>query len=113
MARTNAENQKAFRDRRRERATKQQEKVQKAIDTMPPEYAADCKMWVSPPAINGERPQINWDIGRETAHLIKAHANSHGVTIDEVLYEIGVQFFIGRPKLYAAMKSAKINVSSN
>ncbi len=87
--------------------------VQKAIDTMPPEYAADCKMSVSPPSINGERPQINWDIGRETVHLIKAHANAHGVTIDEVLYEIGVQFFIGRPKLYWAMKDAKIKISNN
>ena len=92
---------------------KRREKVQAAIDTMPPEYAADCKVSASPPSINGERPQINWDIGRETAHLIKAHANSHGVTIDEVLYGIGVQLFIGRPKLYAAMKSAKINVSNN
>ena len=113
MARTNAENQKAFRDRRRERATKQQEKVQKAIDTMPPEYAADCKMWVSPPRIGGERPQIHWDIGALTHGLIEAHAVAHEVTIDEVLYEIGVQYFIGRPKLYWAMKHAKINVSDN
>ena len=109
MAKTNAENQKAWRVRERER----RENVRKAVDTMPPEYAADSKMWVSPPAVGGERPQINWDIGRETADKIEAHASLYGVTLDEVLYEIGVQFFIGRPKLYWAMKAAKINITNN
>ena len=84
-----------------------------AVDTMPPELAADCKMWISPPGLDDERPRINWDIGRETAHLIKAHANAYGVTIDEVLYEVGRQFCMKKPQLYWAMKSAKINISNN
>ena len=87
--------------------------VQKAIDTMPPEYAADCKLWISPPAIGQERPRINWDMGAETHALTKAHAESHGVSLDEVMYEIGVQFCIKRPHLYWAMKSAKIKISPN
>ena len=84
------------------------ENVQKAIDTMPPEYAADCKMWIAPPKPNQDRPTINWDIGAETQALIKAHAESHGVTLDEVLYEVGVQFCMTRPNIYWAMKAAKI-----
>ena len=87
--------------------------VQKAIETMPPEYADDCKMRIAPPGPNDERPRINWDIGRETAHLIKEHANAHGVTIDEVLYEVGRQFCMAKPKLYWAMKSAKIIITDN
>ena len=88
-------------------------RVLKAIDTMPPGLADDCKMWISPPRPNDERPRINWDIGRTTAHLIKEHANAHGVTIDEVLYEVGVQFCMKRPDIYWAMKSAKIRITDN
>ena len=87
--------------------------VQKAIESMPPEYAADCKMWASPPGPSDERPRINWEIGAKTNALMEAHAKTYGVTLDDVLYEIGVQWFITRPKLYWAMKSAKINVSDS
>ena len=87
--------------------------VQKAIDTMPPEYAGDCEMRIGPPGPNDARPRINWDIGAETHALMKAHAEAHGVTIDDVLREIGVQFCMKRPAIYWAMKSAKINVTDN
>ena len=107
----NRKRQQRARDKARDKV--QREKVQKAIETMPPEYADDCKMWVSPPSLNGERPQIHWDIGAETHALIEAHAKTCGVTLDEVLYETGVQYFITRPRLYGAMKSAKINISAN
>ena len=85
----------------------------KAIDAMPPEWADDCKMWVSPPGLKDERPRVNWDIGRATAELIEAHAKTYGVTLDEILREVGVQFVIDRPQLYLAMKNAKIIVSDN
>ena len=87
--------------------------LQKAIDTMPPELAEDCHMWISPPGLTDQRPRVNWDIGVKTNALIEAHAEAHGVTLDEVLYEIGVQFCITRPHIYWAMKSAKITVSDN
>ena len=87
--------------------------VLKAIDTMPLEWTDDCKLWLSPPGPQDERPRINWEIGAKTNALIEAHAKSHGVTLDDVLYEIGVQCFNRRPKLYWAMKHAKINVSDN
>ena len=89
------------------------EKVQKAIDTLPPEYAADCEMWISPPGPKDERPRINWNIRAETNALIEAHAKSYGVTLDDVLYEIGVQFCMKRPDIYWAMKSAKVKISDN
>ena len=108
---TNRKRQQRARDKvRSENVNKA---VLKAIDTMPPEYADDCKMWVSPPGPEDERPRVNWDIGAKTNALIEAHAKSHGVTLDDVLYEIGVQYFITRPKLYWAMKHAKINVSDS
>ena len=105
--------QRQQRKRDKERLLKQREKVQKAIDTMPPEFATDSKLSVSPPLPHEERPRINWDIGKETNDLMEAHAALHGVTLDEILYEVGVQYFIGRPNLYWAMKSAKITVSNN
>ena len=87
--------------------------VLKAIETMPPEYAADCKMWVRPPGPNDERPRVEWDIGAKTNALMEAHAKSYGVTLDEVLYEVGRQFCMKRPDIYWAMKNAKINISDN
>ena len=54
-------------------------------------------------------PRINWDIGEAMHALIEAHAKTYGVTLEDVLYEIGVQWFIKRPNLYWAMKAAKIN----
>ena len=84
-----------------------------AVETMPPELAADCKMWIAPPGLNDTRPRINWDIGAETHALIEAHAESYGVTLDDVLYEVGRQFCMKRPDIYWAMKSAKINISNN
>ena len=98
-----------YRARKKERRVD----VQKAVESMPPEYADDCKMWISPPGPKDERPRINWDIGRATADLMAAHAKTYGVTIDQVLYEIGVQFCIAKPQLYWAMKSAKIIISDN
>ena len=89
------------------------ENVQKAIDTMPPEYADDCRMWISPPGPTDQRPRVNWNIGAKTHGLIEAHAKSYGVTLDAVLYEIGVQFAIKRPDIYWAMKAAKITVSGS
>ena len=88
-------------------------KVQKAIDTMPPEYAADCKLWIAPPGPNDERPRIEWSIKKRTHGLIEAHAKSYGATLDEVLYEMGRQFCMKRPDIYWAMKSAKIKISPN
>ena len=88
-------------------------KVLKAIETMPPEYAADCKMWISPPGPEDDRPRVNWDIGAKTHALIEDHAKFYGVTLDELLREVGVQFCIKRPNIYWAMKSAKIIVSNN
>ena len=103
--------QQRVRDKgRRERAAKA---LQKAIDTMPPELAADCRLWISPPEPKDERPRINWDIGAKTHALIEAHAKSHGVTLDAVLYEVGLQFCMRRPDIYRAMQSAKITVSDN
>ena len=110
---TNAKRQREFQARRKKHNQVKREKVQKAIDTMPPELAADCRLSVSPPGPKDERPRMNWDIGAKTNALIEAHAKSHGVTLDDVLYEVGVQYFITRPRLYAAMKSAKITVSDN
>ena len=101
------------RDRDKGQSKSVKKAAQKAIDAMPAEWADDCKMWVSPPGPNDERPRINWDIGAVTHALMEAHAKSYGVTIDDVLYETGVQYFITRPKLYWAMKSAKINISPN
>ena len=106
---TNAKRQREFQARRLEQKRVKLAKVQKAIDTMPPEYADDCKMWASPPGPEDERPRINWDIGEATHALIEAHAKTYGVTLEDVLYEIGVQWFIKRPNLYWAMKAAKIN----
>lgn len=87
--------------------------VQKAIDTMPTEFADDCRLWIAPPKPTAERPTIEWDIGARTHARMKAHAESHGVTIDEVLHEVGVQYCIKRPDIYWAMKNAKINISPN
>ena len=87
--------------------------VQKAIDTLPPEWADDCKMWVSPPGAKDKRPRVNWDIGAETHALIEAHAKTYGVTLDDVLREVGIQFCMKRPDIYWAMKSAKITISDN
>ena len=101
------------RDRDRGQSKSVKKAVQKAIDTMPPEWWADCKFSVSPPGPTDERPRMNWDVGAKTNALIEAHAESHGVTLDDILYEVGVQWFITRPKLYWAMKSAKINISDN
>ena len=86
-------------------------KVQAAMDTMPPEYAADCKMRVSPPVLGGKGPSVLFDLSRTTADLIEAHAKAHGVTFDELLRQVGVRCFLPRPKLYAAMKAAKMTAS--
>ena len=103
--------QQRVRDKgRRERAS---QALQRAVDTMPPELAKDCRMWISPPGPEDQRPRVNWDIGAKTNELMEAHAASHGVTLDAVLYEIGLQFCMRRPDIYWAMKSAKINVSDN
>ena len=88
-------------------------KVLKAIETMPPELAADSKMWISPPLLGEDRPRVNWDVGRATADLMEAHAKTYGVTLDEVLHEIGVQFCIARPHIYWAVKRAKIHITDN
>ena len=87
--------------------------VLKAIESMPPEYADDCKMWISPPGLKDKRPRINWDIGAKTNALMETHAETYGVTLEAVLRQIGLQFVIERPRLYWAMKSAKINVSDS
>ena len=87
--------------------------VIKAVDTIPPEWADDCKMWVSPPGPDDARPRVNWDIGKATADLIEAHAKTFGVTLEDVLREVGTRFLMDRPQLYWAMKSAKINISEN
>ena len=91
------------------RGGERKEKVQQAIDAMPLEWMADCKMWIAPPRPDQERPTVNWDIGAETNALIEDHAKTYGVTLDEVLLEIGVLFCIKRPDIYWAMKAAKIN----
>ena len=109
MAKTGTQRTTEWRNKKKERRMT----VQKAIDTMPSEYAADCKMWIAPPGLKDERPRINWDIGAETHALIETHAKAHGVTLDEVLYEVGVQYAIKRPDIYWAMKSAKITISNN
>ena len=101
------------RERDKERSTSLNKAVQKAIDTMPPEWADDCKMWISPPRPTDERPRINFDIGADTNALMEAHVKTYGVTLEDVLREIGVQFAIKWPRLYWAMKAAKIVVSDS
>ena len=101
------------RARDKERRERLRMKAQKAIDTLPPELAADCKLWISPPGPNDERPRFNWDIGALTHARMEAHAIAYGVGIDDVLYEIGVLTCIKWPRLYWAMKNAKINISNN
>ena len=122
MAQTGAERVQRHRVKQRarikeleakERSENVDKEVQEALDTMPPELAADCKLTVAPPGPKDERPRINWDIGAETHALMAAHAKAHGVTIDAVLYEIGVQFCMKRPDIYWAMKSAKIEITDN
>ena len=100
-------------DRERQRNEGVSKELLKALEAMPPELAADCKMWIAPPGPNQERPTINWDIGAETHALMSAHADAYGVTMDEVLREIGVQYCIRRPDIYWAMKAAKINIIPN
>ena len=95
---------------RRERAATA---LQRAIDTLPEALAADCRLWISPPGPKAERPRINWDIGAETHALMEAHAKAHGVTLDEVLYEVGLQFCMRRPDIYWAMKAAKVRINEN
>ena len=108
---TNRKRQQRARDKvRSENVTKE---VQKAIDTMSPEWADDCKMWVSPPGPKDKRPRVNWDIGAKTNALMEAHAKTYGVTLEDILREIGLQFIIQRPQLYWAMKAAKIIVVDN
>ena len=109
MAKTNVERQRDFRDRKKERRMR----VFLAIESLPPEYAADCKLWIAPPGLKDERPSVNWDIGAKTHALMADHADAYGVTISELLHEIGVQFGIKNYKMYWAMKSAKINISDN
>ena len=109
MAKTNLERQKAFKARRKMHKAQ----VIDAVETLAPELAADCKLWIAPPGPKDQRPRINWDIGPDTHAAMDAHAKSYGVTLDEVLYEIGVQFCMKRPDIYWAMKSAKINISAN
>ena len=104
---TNAKRQRAFQARRQEHGRK----VKQALDTMPPEWADDCKISASPPGPKDKGPRVNWDIGPKTNALILAHAKSHGVTLDDVLYGIGLQLFDRRPKLRKALMSAKIVVS--
>ena len=108
---TNRKRQQRARDRVRSENVNAD--VLKAVDTMPPDYADDCKMWISPPGPNDERPRVHWDIGATTHALIEAHAKAHGVTLDEVLYEVGRQFCMKRPDIYWAMKSAKIEITDN
>ena len=105
--------QKQYKARERAKKKIMDAKVLEAISTLPPEYADDCKMWIAPPGLNDKRPRINWDIGAETHALIEAHAKFHGVTLDDVLYEVGRQYCMKRPDIYWAMKSAKINISAN
>ena len=109
MAKTGTQRTTEWRKKKKERRMT----VQQAIETLPPELAADCKMWIAPPGLKDERPRINWDIGALTHARMEAHAIAYGVTLDEVLYEVGVQFAIKRPDIYWAMKSAKINISDN
>ena len=99
--------------RHREKQRVAKKALQQAIDTLQPEWADDCKMWISPPGPKDKRPRINWDIKTKTHALIEAHANAHGVMLDEVLYEVGRQFCMKRPELYWAMKAAKIEVSDS
>ena len=80
---------------------------------MPPGLADDCKMWISPPGPKDERPSAKWDIGAKTHELMDAHAKAHGVTLDDVLRQVGLQFAIKLPDIYWAMKSAKITISDN
>ena len=105
--------QRQYKARESAKKKSMKEKVELAISTLPPELAANCKMWIAPPGLKDERPRINWDIGEPTHAAIAAHAEAHGVTLDQVLYEIGFQFCIKRPDIYWAMKSAKINISAN
>ena len=113
MATSAKERKRQQRVRDKARSENVNKAVQQAIDTMPPEYAADCRMWISPPGPKDERPRVNWDIGAETHALMETHAKAHNVTMDAVLREVGVQFAIAHPKVYWAMKSAKITISDN
>ena len=107
----NRKQQQRARDRvRRENVNME---VLKAVDAMPPEWADDCKMRIAPPGPKNERPLIQWDIRATTHALMEAHAKSYGVSIHEVLYEVGRQFCMKRPDIYWAMKAAKINISNN
>ena len=109
MAKTNVERQRDFQRNKK----MHQKKVLEAVETLAPELAADCKMWIAPPGLHDNRPRINWDIGAGTHAEMEEHAKSYGVTLDEVLYEIGVQYCMKRPDIYWAMKSAKISISAN
>ena len=97
----------------RARKKVRRENVQKAIDAMPPEWADDCRMWIAPPGPTKERPTVEWDIGAKTNALMKAHAEDHGVTLDDLLYEAGRQFIMKRPNIYWAMKTAKVRINEN
>ena len=70
--------QQRARDRVREQGM--DSRVLKAIDTMPPGWADDCRMWISPPGPKDERPRVNWDIGAKTYALMEDHAKTYGVT---------------------------------
>ena len=109
MAKSGTQRTTEYRGRKKERRLR----VLLAIESIPPEYADDCKMWIAPPGLKDERPRVNWDIGAKTHALMADHADAHGVTLDELLREVGVMFCMKRPDIYWAMKSAKINISDN
>lgn len=109
MAKSGTQRTTEYRDRKKVRRLR----VFLAIDTLPPEYAKDCKLSIVPPGPEDERPRINWDIGASTHALMTDHADAYGVTVKEVLHEIGVKFCVKNHAMYWAMKSAKINISDN
>ena len=109
MAKSQTQRTTEWRDRKKARRMR----VFLAIESIPPEYAGDCKLSIAPPGLKDERPRINWDIGAKTHALMADHADAYGVTLDELLYEIGRQYCVKNPAMYWAMKSAKINISDN
>ena len=54
MVKTGTQRTTEWRNRKKERHMN----VLKAVEAMPPEYADDCKMWISPPGLKDERPRI-------------------------------------------------------
>ena len=93
----NAKNQRAYQARQRAKL----EQVRHAADTVPHELADDMKLIISP----GPRgPRMEFDMSPEIQSAIRAHAETYGVTLNEVLFENGLRILRQKPALFKAMR---------